>query len=287
VPRVLAFLAALWLTGGSLAGAQELRGTLKKIKDSGTVALGFRENARPFSFAVSGAAPSGYSVDLCQRVVDDLRGQLGLSALAPRWLPVTPETRIPLVVNGTVDLECGSTTSTLGRQATVDFSTLTFVDGGSLLTRIGSNVSSVADLANKRVAVIPGTTTERALTAALQKSWVTTAQIVPVREHIDGLAAVEQGKAEAFASDRTVLVGLLQQARNAAQLRVSNQYFSYEPYALMLRRDDPDFRLAVNRALARLYQSVLISQIYEKWFGRFSQASSLLHALYTLGSLPD
>jgi ABC-type amino acid transport substrate-binding protein len=199
---------------------------------------------------------------------------------------VTADTRIPCGA-GTVDLECGSTTKTLGRQATVDFSILTFVDGGSLLSRIGTNISAVADLANKRVAVIPGTTTEKALTAALQKSWVSTARVIVVRDHAEGLAAVEAGKAEAFASDRIVLVGLLQQARDAGRLRVSNQYFSYEPYALMLRRDDPDFRLAVNRALARLYQSVLISQIYEKWFGRFSQASALVQAVYTLGSFPD
>lgn len=285
--RAVALFLLLCLIPGALSGAPELGGTLKKIKDSGAIALGFRENARPFSFAVTGGTPAGYSVDLCQRVVDEVRGQLGLSSLATKWLPVTPQTRIPLVVNGTVDLECGSTTNTLGRQATVAFSILTFVDGGSLLTRIGSNVSSVADLAGKRVAVIPSTTTEKALTAALQKSWVTTARIVLVREHAEGLAAVEQGNVEAFASDRTVLVGLLQQAKDPARLRVSGQYFSYEPYALMLRRDDPDFRLAVNRALAKLYRSVLISQIYEKWFGRYSQASALVHALYTLGSLPD
>ena len=220
-------------------------------------------------------------------MAEAVREQLGLATIKTPWVPVTAETRFSVVVGGTVDLECGSTTNTLGRQATVDFSSLTFVDGGSLLTRIGSNVSSVADLANKGVAVIPGTTTEKALTAALQKSWVSTARIVLVRDPAEGLAAVEGGKAEAFASDRTVLVGLLQQAKDPGRLRVSNQYFSYEPYALMLRRDDPDFRLAVNRALARLYQSVLIAQIYEKWFGRFSQASALVQAVYTLGSLPD
>ena len=148
-------------------------------------------------------------------------------------------------------------------------------------------MSSVSDLANKRVAVIPGTTTEKALVSALQKSWVSTARIIPVRDHAEGLAAVEGGRAEAFASDRTVLVGLLPQAKDPGRLRVSNLYFSYEPYALMLRRDDPDFRLTVNLALARLYQSVHISQIYEKWFGRFSQASALVQAVYTLGSLPE
>ena len=282
---LVALLASVALVAP--AGAQEPRGTLKKIKDSGTLPLGFRDSARPFSFVGPDGAPAGYSVDLCQRVADSLREQLGLAALKTTWMPVSAETRFSTVVSGAVDLECGSTTNTLGRQAMVDFTLLTFVEGGSLLTRLGVNVSSVADLANKRVAVIPGTTTEKALAAALQKNWVTTARVVPVKDHTDGLAAVEQGRAEAFASDRTVLVGLLQQAKDPGKLRVSNQYFSYEPYALMLRRDDPDFRLAVNRALAKLYQSVHISQIYEKWFGRFSQASALVQALYTLGSLPD
>jgi ABC-type amino acid transport substrate-binding protein len=285
--RYLLIVLALGLPAISPADAQELRGTLKKIKESETITLGFRETARPFAFAGPEGKPVGYSVDLCLRVSEAIREQLGLAAIKTPWVPVTADTRIPLVVGGAIDLECGSTTHTLGRQALVDFSLLTFVDGASLLTRIGTNVSAVADLANKRVAVIPGTTTERALNAALQKSWVSTARIVPVRDHPEGLAAVEGGRAEAFASDRTVLVGLLQQAQDQRQLRVSNQYFSYEPYALMLRRDDGDFRLAVNRALARLYQSALITQIYEKWFGRFSQAGALVQAVYTLGSLPD
>ena len=285
--RRLLVLIALCLAPAALAEAQDVRGTLKKIRDSETIALGFRDSARPFAFVDPDGKPAGYSVDLCLRVAESIREQLGLASIKTPWTPVTAETRIALVVAGTVDLECGSTTVTLGRQATVDFSILTFVDGGSLLTRIGANVSSVADLAKKRVAVIPGTTTEKALTSALQKSWVSTASIVAVRDHTEGLAAVEAGRAEAFASDRTVLVGLLQRAKDPGRLRVSNQYFSYEPYALMLRRDDGDFRLAVNRALARLYQSVLITQIYEKWFGRFAQASALLQAVYTLGSLPD
>jgi glutamate/aspartate transport system substrate-binding protein len=280
-------LAVLCLAWPAPADAQELRGTLKKIKDSDTINLGFRESARPFSFAGPDGRPAGYSVDLCVRVIEDVRAQLGLAALKTQWFPVTPETRIPLLVNGTIDLECGSTTNTLSRQAVVDFSALIFVDGGSLLTRVGSNISTVADLANKRVAVIPGTTTEKALVEALKKNWVTSARIVPVKEHAEGLVAVEQGKADAFASDRIVLVGLREGAKDPKGLRVGGQYFSYEPYALMLRRDDPDFRLAINRALARLYQSVHISQIYESWFGRFSQASPLVLAIYSLNSLPD
>jgi ABC-type amino acid transport substrate-binding protein len=280
-------LLLLCLAPAGLADAQEPQGTLRKIKDSGTLNLGFRESSRPFSFAGSEGRPAGYSVDLCLRVVDSVREQLRLSNLKTQWFPVTPENRIQLIVNGTIDLECGSTTVTLGRQALVDFSLLTFVDGGSLLARLGSNISSPADLGGKRVAVVPHTTTEKALANALQKNWISTAQIVSVKENAAGLAAVEQGQADAFASDRTVLVGLLEQAKDPKRLRVSAQYFSYEPYALMLRRDDPDFRLTVNRALVKLYQSVHITQIYEAWFGRFSQASALIRAMYSLNSLPE
>jgi len=280
-------LLLLCLAPAGLAGAQELQGTLRKIKDSGTLNLGFRESSRPFSFAGPEGRPAGYSIDLCLRVVDSVREQLRVPSLKTQWFPVTPENRIQLVANGTIDLECGSTTVTLGRQALVDFSLLTFVDGGSLLARLGSNISSPADLGGKRVAVVPRTTTEKALADALQKNWITTAQIVSVKENAAGLAAVEQGQADAFASDRTVLVGLLEQAKDPKRLRVSGQYFSYEPYALMLRRDDPDFRLTVNRALVKLYQSVHITQIYEAWFGRFSQASALLRAMYSLNSIPE
>jgi glutamate/aspartate transport system substrate-binding protein len=280
-------LLLLCLVPAGLVGAQDLQGTLKKVKDSGTLNLGFRESSRPFSFAGPEGRPAGYSIDLCLRVVESVREQLGLSSLKTQWFPVTPENRIQLVAKGTIDLECGSTTVTLGRQNLVDFSLLTFVDGGSLLARLGANITTPADLAGKRVAVVPRTTTEKALTEALQKSWITTARIVSVKENAEGLAAVEQGRADAFASDRTVLVGLLGQAKDPKQLRVSGQYFSYEPYALVLRRDDPDFRLAVNRALVRLYESVHITQIYEAWFGRFSQASSLVRAMYSLNSIPE
>ena len=217
--RRLLLLALLCLAPAALAEAQELRGTLKKIKDSETIALGYRDSARPFAFAGPDGKPAGYSVDLCLRVAESVREQLGLSAIKTPWTPVTAETRIPLVVAGTVDLECGSTTITLGRQATVDFSILTFVDGGSLLTRIGSNVSSVADLANKRVAVIPGTTTEKALASALQKSWVSTASVVAVRDHTEGLAPEHEG----VGLVREVLVADPESARVLGALQESHQ----------------------------------------------------------------
>ena len=285
--RHLVILALVLSGAGTVAEAQEVRGTLKKIADSGAIVLGFRDNAPPFAFRGPDGAPDGYSVDLCLRVAEAIREQLGMASIKSSWVPVTADSRFSSLVAGTVDVECGATTSTLKRQASVDFSSLTFVDGGSLLARTGLGIHSVADLANRRVAVIPGTTTDTMLADALQKSWVSTAQVVGVRDHAEGLAAVEGGRAHAFAADRSVLIGLWRQSKHRDTLRVSAHYFSFEPYALMLRRDDPDFRLAVNRALAKLYQSVLIAQIYEKWFGRYSQASSLVQAVYRLGSLPD
>jgi glutamate/aspartate transport system substrate-binding protein len=170
---------ALWLPGA--APAQELQGTLKKIKDSGTIAIGYREQSVPFSFKGDDGKPAGYSIDLCQRIVTGLQQQLKLAKLDVKWVPVTPENRIASVVNGTIDLECGSTTNTLSRQEQVDFSHMTFVDGGSLLIK-ADRVAAMQDLGGKKIAVIPGTTTETAVRGALQKSFVT-AQIVPVKDH--------------------------------------------------------------------------------------------------------
>src|SRR5262245_45468619 len=185
--RICSVIAlALWLP--VVAGAQELQGTLKKIKDSGTMTIGYRKQSVPFSFKGPDGKPAGYSVDLCQRIATGVQQQLKLPKLDVKWVAVTPENRIPSVVNGTVDLECGSTTNTLSRQEQVDFSHMTFVDGGSLLVKASDKMVAFQDLAGKKIAVIPGTTTETALRAALQKAFVT-AQVVPVKEHREGLTA--------------------------------------------------------------------------------------------------
>jgi glutamate/aspartate transport system substrate-binding protein len=206
--------------------------------------------------------------------------------LSTQWVPVTPENRITMVTNGTIDLECGSTTNTLSRQEQVDFSYMTFVDGGSLLVSTNANINRLSDLAGKRVAVVPGTTTEKVMAEALQKANVTV-QMIQVKEHSDGIAALEQGTADAYASDRVILIGLAMTAKDPTNLAISDQYFSYEPYGLMLRRGDADFRLSVNRVLARLYRTAEIVPVYERWFGPFKRTSTLLQDMYLLHSLPE
>jgi glutamate/aspartate transport system substrate-binding protein len=268
------------------ASAQEARFTLDKIKSTGAIQLGYRESSLPFSFLDKDKKPAGYSVDLCVRIANAIQRRLGLKDLAVNWVAVTPSSRVGDLVQGAIDLECGSTTITFGRMAQVDFSFLTFVDGASLLATAESKITGVSDLGGKRVAVIPGTTTERALATAMQKSLVT-ARVVHVSEHAEGLAALEKGTVDAYASDRVLLAGLTQRAKEPDKLVLSSQLFSYEPYALMIRRGDTAFRVEVNRELASLYRSGEIRPIYEKWFGPFSHANPLVQALYLLQSLPE
>jgi ABC-type amino acid transport substrate-binding protein len=276
--------AALALLLPGVAPAQELTGTLKKIKDSGTIAIGYREQSMPFSFRGPDGKPAGYSVDLCQRIVTGVQQQLKLAKLDVKWVAVTPENRIQSVVNGTIDLECGSTTSSLSRQEQVDFSHMTFVDGSSLLIK-ADKVAAMQDLGGKKIAVIPGTTTDPAVRAALQKAFVT-AQIVPVKDHREGLAAVESGSADAYASDRVILIGLVLTAKEG-QFAIGEQYLSYEPYGFMLRRGDAPFRLAVNRVLSSLYRSREVMQIYSRWLGKLGEPGNLLIAMYALHALPE
>ena len=279
-------LAVAFVLGTDPARAQDLQGTLKKIKDSGTITLGYREQSVPFSFKGSDGTPAGYSVDLCKSVATAVQQQLKLQKLDVKWVPVTVDTRMQAVVNGTIDLECGSTTNTLSRQEQVDFSNMIFVDGGSLLVKTTGKLASFQDFGGKKIGVIPGTTTETALKAALQKALVN-AQITPVKDHREGLTGVEGGTLDAYASDRVILIGLAVTAQDPSQFAIADTYLSYEPYGLMLRRGDAAFRLTVNRALAQLYRSGEVLQIYGRWFGKLGQPGNLLVAMYALNALPE
>jgi ABC-type amino acid transport substrate-binding protein len=264
---------------------QDLDGTLKKIKASSALTLGYLESAPPFSFPGPDRRPVGYSIDLCTHVASAIQKQLGIN-LKLNWVPVTTENRLDMVVSGKVDIECGTSTASLSRQERVDFSLMTFVDGGSLLTKIDLKLRAVADLADKRIAVIPGTTTETALAKFLKEEFVTV-QYVRVKNHLEGLAAVEKGLAEAFASDRGILIGLAVTSKDPTRFAVPSILYSYEPYGFMVRRNDAAFRLAVNRALAGLYRSGDIVPIYERWFGGFGKPSEAIQAMYMLNGLPE
>jgi ABC-type amino acid transport substrate-binding protein len=282
---LLMILAALlWLTGPA-AGA-DLDGTLKKIKSTNTITIGYRESSRPFSFVGDDGKPAGYSVDLCTRIAASIGKDLGLPNLAIKWVKVTVENRIEAVAKGTVDLECGSTTASLSRQEQVDFSLLTFIDGGSLLVTDASRIRGISTLGGKRVAIIPGTTTEKSLAEALKKHGVS-ATMVPVKDHAAGVVALDTDKADAYASDRVILIGVGRTSKNPEKLALVEEFFSYEPYGFMLRRGDPAFRLAVNRALAQLYRSGDVVPIFEKWFGSMSTAGPLIGAMYLINGLPE
>jgi ABC-type amino acid transport substrate-binding protein len=281
---VLVLLMVSLLLAGDATG-QQLDGTLKKIKDSGTFTLGYLITAPPFSFPGPDKRPVGYSIDLCTHVASRIQNQLGTN-LKLNWVPVTTENRLDMVASGKVDIECGTSTASLSRQERVDFSLMTFVDGGGLLTKKDFNLRSVADLTDKKIAVIPGTTTETALAKALKEEF-TSVQTVQVKNHIEGLAALEKGTADAFASDRGILIGLVVTSKDPSLFALPPVLFSYEPYGFMVRRNDAAFRLAVNRALAELYRSGDVAAVYDRWFGAFGKPSQAIQAMYLLNGLPE
>jgi ABC-type amino acid transport substrate-binding protein len=283
--RSLVLLLTIALLAGP-AVAAEAEGALQKIKRTNSITLGYRESSRPFSFVGDDGKPAGYSVDLCTRVAASVAKELALPNLQVKWVKVTVENRTQAVANGTIDLECGSTTASLSRQERVDFSVMTFADGGSLLVTDASMIRGVSTLGGKRVGIIPGTTTEKSLADALKKHTVT-ATMVPVKDHAAGVAALDDGTADAYASDRVILIGIGRTSKDPAKLSLVDEYFSYEPYALMLRRGDAAFRLSVNRSLASAYRSGEIVPIFEKWFGSMTTAGPFIAAMYLLNGLPE
>jgi ABC-type amino acid transport substrate-binding protein len=278
--RIL-LLAAL-LLAAPLAGAQ----TLDKIRKSGSITLGYRPDAVPFSFTGANERPQGFSVDLCERVVAGIARSLKLPPLKTVWVPVTAQSRIDQVASGKVDLECGTTTVTLGRQARVDFSLITFLDGGGFLARAGGTPPrSLRDMPGVRVAVSAGTTTEKSLRKLVADSGAG-AEVVTVGSHVEGVNLLLDGKVAMYAADRTVLIGLAVNAGGPSRLQLLDVMFTYEPYALVMRRD-PDFRLAVNRQLAEVFREGEIQAVYRKWFGQFGEPAELLRALYVIQSFQE
>jgi glutamate/aspartate transport system substrate-binding protein len=282
---LIATAVALLLAVPSPAGAQE--DTLGRIKRIGAITIGYTETSAPFSSVGPGGTPQGYSIDLCLRVAENIKKDLSLAKLDVKWVKVTAENRIAFVVNGTVDIECGTTTKTLSRMQQVDFTALTFLDGGSLLVTTASGIGKIADLPGKRVAVIPTTTTERAMREVVTKLSLQNVTLLSVKDHAEGLGALDDGKVDAYASDRTLLASLARTSKSPAKLALLEAFISYEPYAFMIRRGDTSFRFTVDRVLIRLYRSAEVVPIYEKWFGPFPEGTSMIAALYVLNSVPE
>jgi len=273
-------LAMLALTAGDALAAT----TLERIRDRQTIVFAYRDGAAPFSFRDRNGNVRGYTAELCTRVAQAIRQQLRLADLKVEWMPVAADTRLEAVASGRADAECGTTTITLSRMERVDFSVPIFVDGATLAVRAHSPVRRVADLAGRRVAVIPGTTTERALSTALDVAEAK-ATIVPVANPDEGALTVRTGGADAYAGDRIVLTQLMQRA--GEPLEVLPDDFSFEPYAIVVRRDDADFKLAVNRALVGLYKRGDIDAVFQHWLAPLGRPSALVNAMFYLNALPD
>jgi glutamate/aspartate transport system substrate-binding protein len=276
------------------AAAQELTGTLKKIKDSGTITIGHRETSIPFSYLDDKQQPIGYSMDICAAVVEEVKKELALATLAVKYNPVTSQTRIPLMANGTIDMECGSTTNTLTRQKQVGFAPVTFITGTKLLVKKSSKVKSYKDLRNKTVVVTQGTTNERIIKALSDKDNLGI-KFLNAKDHGESFLTVESGRAVAFSMDDILLYGLIAKAKNPKDYEVVGDYLSYDPYGMMYRKGDEDFGLVIRRAIAKLFSSGDINKLYNKWFLEKLPSgetmgvpmSPLLKAAIVVQSLPE
>ncbi|MGH8766215.1 MAG: amino acid ABC transporter substrate-binding protein [Burkholderiales bacterium] len=280
---VLAF-SALFLSAS--VQAQPVDGRLKRILDAKTVHVAYRADASPFSFT-QGKEVVGFSIDICQFVVKSIERQYKAQGLAIKWVPVTTQTRFDAVAKGQADMECSSSTATLSRMKQVDFSSFIFVESTGLVVKTASGIKSIADLVGKKIGVVAGTTNERAVNVQA-KRYGLNGSVVSFKTRDEGMAAVVAGQVDAFASDKLLLIGAAAKAKDAgASLTMLNDDLSIEPYAIVLPRGDATLRLAVNTALAELYRSGQIVDIFKRWFADFGPPTPLLQAVYIFGAIPE
>ena len=277
--RALSFVAALLALGPAEAG------TLDKIRQDKALRIAFRDDAPPFSFTNSTGLPVGFMVDLCQSVAKHIGEQLNISDLKVTYVLVTAANRFDAIENGKADLLCEPTSATLSRREHVDFSIATFVDGASLLVA-GDGPGDFGALSGKKIGVLAGTTTEQGLRDTLASASIA-AEVVPAKTHEEGLAMLDKGEIVAYFADRAILSYLASKSSDSSKLRLADNYFSLEPYALALARGDEDFRLAVDRALSHIYRSGEIATVFAHTFGNEAPPSDTLKTLYLVSALPD
>lgn len=247
------------------AGAQELTGTLAKIKSSGAITLGYRESSIPFSYYDNDQKVVGYAMDLCYRIVDAVKSDLKMDKLEVKLNPVTSATRIPLVANGTVDLECGSTTNDSERARQVAFTITHFVTTDTFVSKKSANLKTLDDLRGKTIVSTSGTTNIKEITE-LNAQRHLGLNILAANDHAEAFLMVETGRAAAFVMDDILLYGLVATSKAPGDYAISGAALSVQPYGIMLRRDDPAFKKAVDAAMIETYKSGAINAIYDKWF---------------------
>ncbi len=246
--------------------AQELPGTLEQIKTSGKIKVGYRKFYPPMSFLGEDGIPTGYSIDLCKKIVSEIQKKTG-STIKIEYIPVTAEERFPALVNKKIDLLCGATTKTLSRSEIVDFTQIIFITGASFMTKAGNNIRG--NFAGKKIGVMKDTTTAIELKKLFKETQIDT-NIVFLGSTIEGRNALEKGKIDAFAADQIVLIGLALNSDDPGNFSILPDLFSYEPLALAVRKNDADFRLVADRVISGLCRSKQMLTIYDKWFSEFS-----------------
>ncbi len=239
--------------------------TLKRIQQRGTVNIGHRETSIPFSFIGADEKPIGYSIDLCMKIVDAIKSELGNDAIKVKYVVVTGQTRIPLIANGTIDLECGSTTNNLTRQKQVEYLPTTFITGTKIASKITSGITEIEDLNGKIIGLSAGTTNERAIKSAIAELGLDV-KVVSVKDHSQGWLALETDRVDAYGSDDVLLYGLISKSKNPRNFQVTGRYLSFDPYAIMVPRNDSTFERLGRVVMSRLMRSGEMKTIYAKWF---------------------
>jgi glutamate/aspartate transport system substrate-binding protein len=284
---LLCLSASVLLALASNAVAQDLTGTLKKARDAKKFVIGYREASFPFAYYDDAKKPVGFAVELCTRIGEAVRKEINLPDMQIEYLPVNAQTRIPLLTNGTIDIECGSTTNNLARQQQVDFTYHFYVTGGRLLANKAANIKEVEDLKGKVIGVAPGTSNERVIKDYIERLKLDV-RLVLVRDHSEGMLALETDRIDAYVHDEVGQFALLSKSRQRERFEVVGRLLSFDPYGLMIRRDDSAFRLVANRTLAHTYRSGDVYTLFKKWFDPFGiPMTESVDWAFKLHAMPD
>ena len=266
--------------------AQELTGTLQQIKKSGQIRIGYRVSEPPMSFLDQDGNPTGYSIDICKGIVAKVEHQIGLDVKV-EYVPVTADERFKALGDNKIDILCGSTTKTLSRSELVDFTQLTFVTGASLMTLKDNKANDSDGFDGKKIGVVKATTTAFELKKLFQDTSID-AEIVLFNSAKEGIDALRKKKIDAFSSDQVVLIGLALKEHDSMNFMIKSDVFSFEPFALAVRRNDADFRLVADRVISELYRSRKILEIYDKWIGKFTgKRLPIFDAMIKLNATPE
>ena len=266
--------------------AKELTGTLQQVKKSGQIRIGYRVSAPPMSFSDKVGNPAGYSIDICKGIVAELENKIGADVKV-EYIPVSADGRFKALIDNKIDILCGSTTKTLSRSELVDFTQLTFVTGASLMTLKDDKADDSDGFDGKKIGVVKATTTAVALKKLFQDT-STDAEVVLFDSAKEGIEALRKKKIDAFSSDQVVLIGIITKVDDPKNYVISSSVFSFEPFALAVRRNDSDFRLVADRVISDLYRSEKILDIYDKWIGEYTQQRPpIFDAMMRLNATPE